>query len=252
MFHNTKDHLSLTSNRRWRSLHQLIVCVTFTIFVVGGLVFAWNAWSGALNARNRQQPALSAVDISRQAPTSSHDAYLELRPSAKAPANGGTAKVGERFVLELWVNGSTGASLVGQQSYLTFTSSVLQNVLVSSIGTSYTLTSTLTPDMHVFDAPLQNEVCNGPQPCVFRGTKIPVGSIAFASGALSRTVAKESFRVAEIGFCALAPGQARIHWQLSPPEPSQRGTRLVIEGSTPVSHNIPLTDYVIKVVGSAR
>jgi hypothetical protein len=252
MFHNSKDHISLALNHRGSSLRQLIVRITFTIFAVAGLAFALNALSGELNAPIQQQPALSVVDTSSQAPASPQDAYLELRPAATAPSNGGTAKVGERFVLELWLNGGTGASLVGQQSYLTFTSSLLQNVLVSSIGTSCTLTSTLTPDMHVLDAPLQNEVCNGPQPCVFRGTKIPAGSIAFASGALSKPVAKGSFRVAEIGLCAVAPGQARIHWQLSPPERTQRGTRLVTEGSTSVSRNVPLTDYVIKVVGSTK
>src|SRR5688500_7951331 len=75
-----------------------------------------------------------------------NDAYLELRPGTGAPPNGGTANVGDRFVLELWVNGGDHTDVVGQQSYISFTHSLLQNVRVSSIGTSCVLTGTVTGD----------------------------------------------------------------------------------------------------------
>src|SRR5437762_435328 len=35
------------------------------------------------------------------------DAFLELRPGPGAPPNGGTSQVGDRFVLELWMNAGT-------------------------------------------------------------------------------------------------------------------------------------------------
>src|SRR5438552_3192241 len=80
-----------------------------------------------------------------------------------APANGGTTQVGCRFVLDLFVNAGVNQApdgITAQQSYITFTYQTIQNGRVSSIATSCVLTSIIAPDIAVFDAPLQNDVCN--------------------------------------------------------------------------------------------
>src|SRR5207253_2901814 len=69
------------------------------------------------------------------------------------------------------------------QSYMTYTYQLIQNARVSSIGTSCVPTSTVTYDGVVYDAQLQNEVCNGPGSCTFRGINVGPGSFAYASGA---------------------------------------------------------------------
>src|SRR4051812_4620983 len=81
------------------------------------------------------------------------DAFIELVPEAGAPPNGGSANVGDRFVLDLMVHSGTN-NVTAQQSYLTFTNSVLQNGRVSDIPTLCTLTSTVTFDHATFDADL--------------------------------------------------------------------------------------------------
>src|SRR5205085_10146775 len=74
--------------------------------------------------------------------------------------------------------------LTAQQSYMTFTYQTIQNARVSGIATGCVPTNTVTADISIFDAPLQNEVCDGPNPCNFRGTIVDPGSFGFASGAL--------------------------------------------------------------------
>ena len=54
--------------------------------------------------------------------------------------------VGARFVLDLMVHSGTN-NITAQQSYLTFTTSILKNGRVSDIPTTCTLTSTVTPDI---------------------------------------------------------------------------------------------------------
>src|SRR5439155_12761505 len=110
--------------------------------------------------------------------------------------------------------------------YLTFTNSLLQNVLVGSGGCGV-LTNTLTPDTSTFDSVLQNEVCNGPGTCTFRGQPTNPGSIAFASGALTHPNPNGDFRVAQEAFCATAVGDAVLHWQFSPPDPVTRDSTVV-------------------------
>src|SRR5262249_15075275 len=143
-----------------------------------------------------------------------------------APSNGGTTQVGCTFVLDLFVNTGSRNDATAQQSYLTFTYQLIQNARVSSIGAGCVLTNTVTGDQTVFDAVLQNEICNGPAPCIFRGLSTPPGSFAFASGALSNctTGCGGFFRVAQVGLCAVAPGTALMHWEFSPPAPPTRDT----------------------------
>src|SRR4051812_30517826 len=93
-------------------------------------------------------------------PPQAVDAYIILVPVNGAPPNGGTANVGDRFVLELWVNTGSNTDATAQQSYITFTYGLLQNARVSSIATSCVPTNSVTADITTFDAPLQNEVCD--------------------------------------------------------------------------------------------
>jgi hypothetical protein len=186
-----------------------------------------------------------------------------LQPEAGAPPNGGTVNVGDRFVLDLMLDARNFAApngLTAQQSYMTFTSDLLQNARVSDIGTSCVLTGTVTSDTGVFDATLQNAVCNGPGQCNFRGVFIAPGSLAFASGALQNCLQgcpdptlpppqdQAVFRVAQIGLCAMAPGQATIHWEFSPPSLITRDTEIVSHDSTVVNNRACYTDYVINIV----
>src|SRR4051794_3314127 len=181
------------------------------------------------------------------------DAFVELVPgtggSVPAPVNSGTVTVGDRFVLDLMMQSGSG-NTVGQQSYLTFTYSVLQNARVSSIGVGCVLTSTLTADLSTFDSAQQNEICDGPGNCVFRGVTVAPGSMAFADFAAGTCPfgCTGTFRIARIGLCAVAPGQAVLHWQFSPPAPITRDTEIVdVEGN--LVHNPGLfTDYIINVV----
>jgi hypothetical protein len=183
-----------------------------------------------------------------------NDAYVELRPDTGAPPNGGTVSVGARFVLAMWLNTGTHDDASAAQNYLTFTSGYLQNARVSSIGTGCSLTSTFTADNSTFDATLQNEVCNGPSNCTFRGIDTPPGSMAFASGALNNCptgCGPGAFRIAEIGLCAVAPGQAVLHWQFSPPSPPTRDTEIIDINSLPIQNPALYMDYIINITGTA-
>jgi hypothetical protein len=137
----------------------------------------------------------------------------------------------------------------GQQSYLTFSSGQLQNVRAGLPGC--VLTSTVTIDVTVFSSQLQNEVCNGPNPCNFRGTNVAPGSMAFASHVgINPSYNGPDFRIAQVGFCVVAPGQAVIHWLFSPPEPITRDTQIIT--SNGIRINIPAcyVDYTIFIPGA--
>ena len=181
------------------------------------------------------------------------DAYLFIAPGAAgncpAPTNGGTTDLGCRFVLDLWLNGGTNSDLTAQQSYIQFSRDFLVNANVSSLGSSCVPTGTVTGDVSTFDAVLQNEVCNGPSNCTFRGVNIAPGSLAFASGALTNCPdgCSGNFRVAQIGLCAVASGQAQLHWQFSPPAPATRDTEIVTLAGELVHNPALFTDYAINV-----
>jgi hypothetical protein len=192
------------------------------------------------------------------------DAYLELKPQADAPANegkgsnGGTVRVGEQFVLELWAYPGAADSLVGQQSYIQFDASLLQNIEgVDVLNPADPASATIRGDYALFDASLQNEVCNGLKPCPFRvnsggtaGIVAPPGSIGFASAALRNAPAPAGrpFLVAQIALRALAPGQARLHWQVGGADPPNRQTGLVDATGAQVIDPARLEDYVINIV----
>jgi hypothetical protein len=194
------------------------------------------------------------------------DAFLELRPGLQAPPNGGKAQVGDRFVLELWLQPgkATGRDLrqryldlgpqpvapvpfVAQQSYLSFTTSLLQNVRLAPIATDSGASDTIVGDWTSFDTALQNEVCNGPGSCRFRGIDTLPGSIAFSSAALHNSPTGKAIRIGQIALQAVAPGVARLHWQFAPPDPANRNTAL-INANGPVSLNSALfADYVLTI-----
>jgi hypothetical protein len=176
-------------------------------------------------------------------------AYHYLRPQGSGPPNGGTVSVGDRFTLDMLVSAGPD-SITAQQAYLTFTYSLLQNVDASQPGC--VPTNTITADLLIFDVDLQNEVCNGPRRCVFRGAVIQPGSIGFASGALvNPPYAGPDFRAAQVAFCATAPGRAFIHWQFSPPAPPTRDTEVVEESGIIVNVRTCYTDYTINITGPA-
>ncbi len=177
-------------------------------------------------------------------------AYHYFRPQTGSPSNGGVVRVGQRFTLDMLV--STGPyDITAQQSYITFTYDVLQNVNASQPGC--VLTSTVTRDNATFEIDLQNEVCNGPDPCVFRRLTIPAGYLAYASGALNNpSYNGPDFRVAQVAFCAIAAGQATIHWQFTPPAPMTRDTEIVEEGGGLINVRSCYTDYIINVDGPTR
>ncbi len=161
-----------------------------------------------------------------------------------APAGPVTVMVGDKFTLDLMVN-SGSSNVNAAQSYMTFTNSIIQNVSASQPGC--VLTSTASPDALVFDVVLQNEICNGPNPCNFRGVTISPGSIAYASGALANPSAHGDFRVARIAFCASAVGDAVIHWQFAPPAPITRDSQVRDEANNAVSNRNLYVDYVVHV-----
>jgi hypothetical protein len=188
------------------------------------------------------QPATNDPRVA-DSPDPGGTAYAHLNPSGLI-----TVTMGSKFTFNLIVNSGTDSSVyvTGAQNYITYTNSVLQNVNVGASGCVYT--STVTPDVSTFDAVLQNEVCNGPAQCNFRGRMIDPGSLAFASGVLSNPPAQGDFRVAQIAFCAIAQGDALIHWQFAPPDPATRDSFIVDSNSNVASNRVLYTDSVVHVV----
>src|SRR5207253_3824025 len=106
-----------------------------------------------------------------------------------------------------------------------------------------------------------NEVCDGPAPCTFRGMVVDPGSFAYASGAITNCPNgcpdpnqpppqnQQVFRVAQVGICATAAGQALFHWQFNPPAPPTRDTEIVTLNGEQVQNRALFTDYTFTVVG---
>ena len=165
-----------------------------------------------------------------------------------SPAGPQTVAVGVPFTLDLLVN--SGSNLASaQQSYLTFTNSILQNVQVGQF--TCVVTGTITADTTSFDAVLQNEVCNGDNPCDFGRIIDPPASISFASGALNNAPTSGDFRVAQVAFCGMATGDAVIHWQFSPPAPPNRDRNIVDDSSNTVSNPTLYAYYLVHIVPAA-
>lgn len=203
-------------------------------------------------------------------PTCSTGAHQYFQPQTGAPQNGGTVQIGQKFTLDLMVD-SGQYSVNAQQSYLRFDNTLLQNVSVSQSGC--VVTNTVTIDQTNFDAQLQNEVCNGRLSpsgfldggCIFRGQPTNPGDLSFASGILSIGCdgvggpCTGQFRVAQVAFCGIAPGETVLHWQfasgnsLSPRSPSDFATRdtqiIDTSGNNVASQSCYIADYYLNIVG---
>lgn len=249
----------------WRRLLFVWVLLLFTaltISISNALASKPSVIAQALSLSGPTQQVDRALIVSDRRNTepdapATVDAFMLLQPSTTAgtcgaPPNGGTVQVGCTFVLDLVINtGNNPDAVTCQQSYLTFDYQLLQNARVSSIGSSCLLTSTLTPDLGSrdvgFDAILQNEVCDGPSPCVFRGITTDPGSIGYVSGSLSNPPQGGVFRVARMGLCATNPGTATLHWQFAPPAPPTRDSQIVDQEGNLIHNPSLYTDYVINI-----
>jgi parallel beta-helix repeat protein len=167
------------------------------------------------------------------------NAFAHLTPNGPI-----TVAAGSTFTLDLLVNGA-GYAVRGQQSYLTFPTTLLQNIVVGSGGT---LANTVTPDLANHPTVLQNQVCNTPTPCIFGSLTASGGSIAYASGALTGPAPTGDFRVAQVGFSANQVGVATIHWQFSPPDPANRNSQINDTSNNAVSNRALYQDYVVNIV----
>lgn len=186
-------------------------------------------------------------------PSPNGDAYLQFQPgiagNCVAPPNGGTVYVGCRFVLDLMLNMNSIPGGIGQQSSLTFTNALIQNARVSTISSACTITSTITPDNTEFGATMRPFVCNALVTCAFNAMNFDPGTIWFPSAFLDAgPLPSGTFRVAQVGLCVLSPGQAKLHWQFSPPSQRNRHTAIVDVNGNMVQDQALFTDFVFNVI----
>src|SRR5438552_1206370 len=167
------------------------------------------------------------------------------------------------------INAGTNAApngITAQQSYMTFTWQTIQNGRVSSFP-SCVPTSTLTTDISVMDSALQNEICDGPAQCNFRGTIVDPGSFAFASGALTTCPNgcpdpgqpppqdQPIFRIGQVGICTVATGQANMWWQFDIDQPCSTGapptrdTEIILLSGDPAQNCHLFTTYSFSITG---
>jgi hypothetical protein len=247
----------LSSNNKFQARHLL------ALLVIGLSVGVGLALGGGSSAARVAQVDNSPLTGSAMALSSSGSSgkgidassqgsyfpYHYLVPQPGGPCNGCTVHVGDRFTLDLMVH-SGHFPISAQQAYLTFPNALLQNVSVPTPGC--VLAQTMQADLSTFDTNLQNEQCNGPAPCFFRGILTDPGSMAYASGSLEScrhpNDCQGDFRVAAMGLCATAPGQAILRWQFSPPAPPTRNTEIFDEQVPPCACPPLYVDYVINVI----
>jgi hypothetical protein len=160
--------------------------------------------------------------------------------------------VGDRFVLELWVNAQPGTTVNGQQSYLTFPANTLHlgGPTLSGPGTS--TPAQVIPDTRVLDLTLQNVICNSLTGCTVNGQSVPGGSLAFASGTFAPTGGSGAFRIGQVTVQATAPGLAQLHWQLGPTAPANRTTKLLTHPTTASTQDLPFVDYTLTVLPAGK
>src|SRR3954464_6516638 len=162
---------------RWAWRYLVVLLAAFGLVLVVGQVSA------------SKLPASHGSGTGRGDTPATGDAFLELVPgtggTVPAPVNGGAVPLGGRFVLDLMLHSGSREDITAQQSYITFTNSILQNVRVANIASACIVTSTVTGDLDAFDVQIQNETCNGPANCNFRGLDIMPGWMAYVSGAMT-------------------------------------------------------------------
>jgi hypothetical protein len=226
-----------------------IGCASYTLTISGlpdncptGTPSPPTSTAVATNTRTRTATPFMGTPTLTSTPNS-NTAYAHFAPAAPL-----TVTVGTTFTLDLMVNAGTHNAAV-QQSYLTFTNSLLQ-VVDASTG-ECVVTGTISPDVTTFEVVLQNEVCNSTEPCDFGRIVAPPASIAFASGALLNPPGTGDFRVAGIAFCADTLGTATIHWEFSPPAPPARHSEIVDPTNATISNPGLYADYVVHIVPDA-
>ncbi|HEX9991191.1 MAG TPA: right-handed parallel beta-helix repeat-containing protein [Chloroflexia bacterium] len=178
-------------------------------------------------------------------------AVLELRPQGKAPANGGTARVGDSFVLEVWVSAQPGTNVVAQQGYLSFPANQLRLGTSSKAGPIDGSTG-LMPDGSVLDITLQNAICNGSAGCASNGMKAQAGTLSFASATFNATQSNTAFRIGQVTVHATSAGTARLHWQFSPSAPNTRNTKIMADNGLAVSQSGQFVDYVLNILPAGK
>src|SRR5437667_6451998 len=118
------QEMSASANRLRAVRYVLLLAPALLLGVV--LLFTGDASAGRL--ADTQAGLSRGLASAPGAPL--NDAYLELVPGASgncaAPANGGTTMVGCRFALDMLLDAGSHVA-VQQQSYLTFTYTLIQN-----------------------------------------------------------------------------------------------------------------------------
>jgi hypothetical protein len=151
------------------------------------------------------------------------------------------------FSVDLLIHGGAGA-VVAAQNYLTFPSDMVR--VVDPTTRSCDEVAAISEDTTVFDRVLQNEVCNGPVPCLFRGNLAPPGSIAFASAAYANPPARGDFHVARIAFCGERTGTITLRWEFSPQAPPHRNSAVLGQGNTLADNRALYSDFAFEIGGS--
>jgi hypothetical protein len=150
------------------------------------------------------------------------------------------------------VKAQPGTNVVAQQSYLTFPSNQLQLGSQANVNPVARGKGLVSPDSNVLDITLQNAICNGPSACNFNGLNVPAGSLAFASSTLNTTPGSGAFRLGQVTVRAMAVGTARLHWQFSPPGPTNRNTKIMMDNGVAVSQSGQFVDYVLNVLPAKK
>ncbi len=177
-----------------------------------------------------------AGDVAGALPIASGDHPTALDAFAHLVPGEITVTVGTKFTLDLKINDGTNA-VIAQQSYLTFTNTLLQ--VVDTAQSGCVAATTVSPDLSFFPVTLQNVTNNG------------TGELTYASGTFGAPVpAGSDFRVARVSFCGTTPGDAVLHWQFSPPAPINRNSQINDDNNLPVSNPALYIDGIVHVVGN--
>jgi hypothetical protein len=198
--------------------------------------------NGTATPTATRAPSQTATATATNTPVAAN-AFAQLVPGGHM-----TVSLGSKFALDLNVNAGSNR-IVAAQQYMTFTHTILQNVTAG--GPSCAPSNAITSDTTSLETVLQNEVCNGGQPCDFGGATAPPGSIAYASAAFQNAPRTGNFRVARLAFCANTAGRAVVRWELPPSSRPDRQSEIADVNSQVVSNPALYANMIIDVVGGA-
>lgn len=216
------------------------------LLAVVGMVALAGFHTSARSLLNPSNPTVKHADGKSRKPASVRDAFVYLTYQGQE-AREITITQGTRFNFDMYLKAGSNNDASAAQSYLGFSSSLLQVVVYD--GIDCTPSYDLKPDPTYFDFNLQNEVCNGPA-CNFRGMRVAPGSIAFASGGLENCYSGcgGNFRVAQMAMCGIRPGRAVLHWQFYPPDPINRDCEVVSFNSELIQNPALYHDVIVNVL----